>query len=100
MRQQSCLARFLASAAVTAILAVGLGGCQTAGMPDITGSVGAKAEARPDADPRRTTEAYGERYRANPKDADPALRHRQSLPAPRQRAQAPALLEPATTPPP
>ena len=37
MRQQSSLARLLASAAVTAILAAGLGGCQT--MSDITGSL-------------------------------------------------------------
>jgi Flp pilus assembly protein TadD len=96
MRQPSCLARYLASVAVAAILAVGLGGCQTAGMPDITGSVGAKAEARPDADPRRTTEAYGERYRANPKDADAALRYGQSLRATGQRAQAVAVLEQAT----
>jgi Flp pilus assembly protein TadD len=96
MRQQSCLARFLASAAVTAILALGLGGCQTAGMPDITGSIGARAEAQPDADPRRATEAYGERYRANPKDADAALRYGQALRATGQRSQAVAVLEQAT----
>ena len=52
MRQQSSLARLLASAAVTAMLAAGLGGCQT--MADITGSItSSKAEASPDADPRR-----------------------------------------------
>jgi Flp pilus assembly protein TadD len=96
MRQQSCLARFLASAAVTAILAMGLGGCQTAGVPDITGSLGVKAEAQPDADPRRATEAYGERYRANPKDADAALRYGQALRATGQRSQAVAVLEQAT----
>jgi Flp pilus assembly protein TadD len=96
MRQQSCLARFLASAAVTTILAVGLGGCQTAGMPDITGSVGSKAEAQPDADPRRTAEALGERYRANPKDADAALRYGQALRTTGQRSQAVAVLEQAT----
>jgi Flp pilus assembly protein TadD len=96
MRQQSCLARLFASAAVTAILAVGLGGCQTAGMPDITGSLGAKAEAQPDADPRRATEALGERYRANPKDADAALRYGQALRATGQRSQAVAVLEQAT----
>jgi Flp pilus assembly protein TadD len=95
MRQQSCLARFLASAAVAAILAGGLGGCQTAGMPDITGSIGSRAEA-PDADPRRLTEAYGERYRANPKDADAALRYGQALRATGQRSQAVAVLEQAT----
>jgi Flp pilus assembly protein TadD len=95
MRQQSCLARFLASAAVTAILTVGLGGCQTAGMSDVTGSLGSKAEAQPDADPRRTTEVYGDRYRANPKDADAALRYGQALRVTGQRAQAVAVLEQA-----
>ena len=96
MRQQSCLARFLASAAVTVILAAGLGGCQTTGLSDITGSLGSKAEAQPDADPRGTTEALGERYRANPKDADAALRYGQALRAAGQRSQAVAVLEQAT----
>jgi Flp pilus assembly protein TadD len=96
MRQQSCLARFFASAAVTAVLTAGLGGCQTAGMPDITGSVGARAEAPPDNNPRRAADVYGERYRANPKDADAALRYGQALRATGQRAQAVAVLEQAT----
>src|SRR6266849_4748116 len=94
MRQQSSLARLLASAAVAAILAVGLGGCQT--MSDITGSVTSKAEASPDADPRRAVDVYGERYRANPKDADAALAYGQALRATGQRAQAVAVLEQAT----
>jgi Flp pilus assembly protein TadD len=96
MRQPSCLARFLASAAVTVMLAAGLGGCQTAGMSDITGSLGSKAEARPDADPRRATEELAERYRANPKDPDAALRYGQALRATGQRSQAVAVLEQAT----
>ena len=96
MRQPSSLARLLASAAVTAILAASLGGCQT--MSDITGSISSKAEASPapDADPRRAVEAYGERYRANPKDADAALRYGQALRATGQRAQAVAVFEQAT----
>jgi Flp pilus assembly protein TadD len=95
MRQPSSLARLLASAAVTAVLAAGLGGCQT--MADITGSITpSKAEAGPDADPRRAAEVYGERYRANPKDADAALRYGQALRATGQRAQAAAVLEQAT----
>ena len=96
MRQQSCLARLLASAVVTAVLAVGLGGCQTAGIPDFTGSLTPKAEAQSDADPRRATEVYGERYRADPKDADAALRYGQALRATGQRTQAVAVLEQAT----
>ena len=94
MRQHSSVARFLASAAVTAILAAGLGGCQT--MSDITGSITSKAEPGPDADPRRGVEVYGERYRANPKDADAALAYGQALRATGQRAQAAAMLEQAT----
>src|SRR4051812_43595348 len=96
MRLQSSLVRLLASAAVTAILVAGLGGCQT--MSDITGSVTSKAEASPssNADPRRAVDLYGERYRANPKDPDAALSYGQALRATGQRAQAAAVLERAT----
>src|SRR6266481_4026612 len=96
MRQQSSLARLLASAAVTAMLAAGLGGCQT--MSDITGSLTSKAETSPspDTDPRRAAELYGERYRANPKDPDAALAYGQALRATGQRTQAVAVLEQAT----
>src|SRR4051812_36086991 len=95
MRQQSSLARLLGSAAAAAVLAVGLGGCQT--MSDITGSItSSRAEASPEADPRRAAEVYGERYRANPKDADAALRYGQALRSTGQRAQAVAVLEQAS----
>src|SRR3954449_13580305 len=91
------LARFLSSAAVTAVLAAGLGGCQT--MSDITGSLtsssSSRAQAVPD-DPQRAVEVYGERYRANPKDAEAALGYGQALRATGQRAQAAAVLEQAT----
>jgi len=67
-------------------------------MSDITGSIGSKAEAAPapDADPRRAVDAYGERYRANPRDADAALRYGQALRATGQCAQAVAVFEQAT----
>ena len=98
MRRQSSLvrpgfARLLASAAVTALLAASLGGCQT--MADVTGALTSKAEAAP-VDPRRAVDVYGERYRANPKDADAALAYGQALRASGQRAQAAAVLEQAT----
>jgi Flp pilus assembly protein TadD len=104
MRRQfndaGCLAgpisRFLCSAAVTAILAAGLGGCQT--MSDITGSLtssSSRAQAEPE-NPQRAVEVYGERYRANPKDADAALAYGQALRSTGQRAQAAAVLEQAT----
>jgi Flp pilus assembly protein TadD len=91
------LARFLSSAAVAAILAAGLGGCQT--MSDVTGALTQKSSAAAPAipdDPRRAVEVYGERYRANPKDAEAALAYGQALRASGQRAQAAAVLEQAT----
>src|SRR5271169_1662006 len=94
MRQQSSLARLLASAALTAILAAGLGGCQT--MSDITGSISPKAESSPDSDPHRAAEIHGERYRADPKNAEAALAYGQALRASGQRSQAAAVLEQAT----
>src|SRR5271169_6026019 len=94
MRQQSSLARLLASAALTAILAAGLGGCQT--MSDITGSISPKAESSSDADPRNAVEIQGERYHADPKNAEAALAYGQALRASGQRSQAAAVLEQAT----
>lgn len=94
MRQQFSPARLLASAALTAVLAAGLAGCQT--MSDITGSITTRTEPAPDAtDPRQAVEVYGERYRANPKDAGMALAYGQALRANGQRAQAAAVLEQA-----
>ncbi|WP_213773390.1 tetratricopeptide repeat protein [Bradyrhizobium sp. dw_78] len=92
MRRQSSVARYLTSAAVAAVFAAGLGGCQT--MSDITGSLTSKADT--DSDPRRMTEMAGERYRANPKDADAALAYGQALRTSGQRSQAAAVLEQAT----
>ncbi len=90
----SGLARLLASAAVIAAVSASLGGCQT--MSDVTGSIAGKSEPAPEADPHRAAEVYGERYRANPKDADAALAYGQALRANGQRAQAAAMLEQAT----
>lgn len=86
-------ARLVASAAVTALVAVTLGGCQT--MSDITGALAAKPAVSPTADPQRATEVDGDRYRANPKDVDAALAYGQALRANGQRAQAAAVLEQA-----
>ena len=95
MRRPSRLARFLASAAVTAMLAAGLGGCQT--MGDVAGALTSKGtDPNFDTDPRRAAEVYGERYRANPKDADAALRYGHALRATGQRVQAAAMLEQAS----
>src|SRR6202041_1824037 len=47
-------------------------------------------------DPRRAVDVYGERYRADPKNADVALAYGQALRATGQRSQAAAVLEQAT----
>jgi Flp pilus assembly protein TadD len=99
MRQKllhpSRLARLLACTS-TLILALGLGSCQTSGLSDITGSIDEKADTASTSDPRRDVDLYQERYRANPKDADAALRYGKALRATGQRSQAVAVLEQAT----
>ncbi|KRR18543.1 hypothetical protein CQ14_24390 [Bradyrhizobium lablabi] len=89
------VARHLACASIL-VLALGLGGCQTSGLADITGSIGEKADTGPAIDPRRDIETYQERYRANPKDADAALKYGKALRATGQRSQAVAVLEQAS----
>jgi Flp pilus assembly protein TadD len=65
-------------------------------MSDITGSLATRTEPSPQADPQRAAEIYGDRYRANPRDANAALAYGQALRANGQRAQAVAVLEQAT----
>lgn len=97
MRISRAFHRHLGSAAVAALLAVGLGGCQTAQSPDITGSLSPRAEAGSVGQLTSTElEALGERYRANPKNADAALQYGTSLRLNGQRQQAVAVLEQAT----
>jgi Flp pilus assembly protein TadD len=99
MRQKlphpSRAARLLACTS-TLILTLGLGSCQTSGLSDITGSIDEKADTAAAGDPRRDVDLYQERYRANPKDADAALRYGKALRATGQRSQAVAVLEQAT----
>src|SRR6267378_880017 len=89
-------ARLLASTASSSILALGLCSCQTAGMSDITGSLGEKTEASRAAEPRREAGFYRDRFQANPKDADAALQYGKALRVAGQRSQAVAMLEQAT----
>src|SRR5215831_6187988 len=81
--------------AACVILAVGLSGCGTSGPSDITGSLGEKAEART-ADPRRDLDTYRERFKANPKDIDAALKYGKALRSTGQKSQAVAVLEQAS----
>jgi Flp pilus assembly protein TadD len=101
MRDKPTIARFLMSAATSVILAAALAGCQTtARAPDVTGSIGGSAGSRADVSPdvaaHSPIDVLGDRYRANPKDADAALKYGQALRANGQYAQAAAVLEAAT----
>ncbi|QPF81733.1 tetratricopeptide repeat protein [Bradyrhizobium genosp. L] len=86
----------LAGSLSAAILLIGLSACQTSGPSDITGSLGDTVEqGEAPVDPRRDIETYHERLRANPKDADAALKYARALRATGQRAQAVAVMEQA-----
>ena len=80
---------------IVVLTAAALGGCKTIGGSDTTGSISAAPQQRTDADWRRESEALGERFRANPRDPDVAIRFAQALRATGQRAQAAAVLETA-----
>ena len=93
-RRLGSLAAFLSSAT----LAISLGGCQTTALSDasdVTGALGAKAEASQSSDPRRDLNAYRDRYRANPKDPAAALQYGTALRLTGERSQAVAVLEQA-----
>ena len=64
-------------------------------MSDVTGSIAAKRRARRIAIRSAARKPIGERYRANPKDADAAIAYGQALRGNGQRAQAAAVLEQA-----
>jgi Flp pilus assembly protein TadD len=86
------LARLRAVTALSAVLLLGLCGCQTDGLSDITGSLGDKAEK---TSPAKSLEFYRDRYRSNPNDIDAALKYAKALRASGQRSQAVAMLEQA-----
>src|SRR6266511_2022611 len=88
--------RLLASVALAAVLAFLTAGCKTTQPMDTTGSFGIAAAPRNDADWRRSAEAWGERYRANPSDPEAAVNYAQALRGMGQRAQAAAVLEQAS----
>jgi len=81
--------------ALAALLSGALAGCKTTGSSDTTGSISSPAAQRSEADWRRDSEALSARFRANPRDAETAIRYAQALRATGQRAQAAAVLETA-----
>lgn len=85
-------ARLLASAALVAIL-LGAAGCSTNSSTDTTGSIASAPAPRSEAEWRREMDVAGQRYRANPRDPEAAIRYAQALRAIGQRAQAAAVLE-------
>jgi Flp pilus assembly protein TadD len=94
-RPNAAKARLIASAAVAALIAFGAAGCKTTGSADTTGSIGAGG-ARTEADWRREADVYGERYRANNRDPETAIRYARALRGVGQRSQAAAVLEQAS----
>src|SRR5215210_2474294 len=79
-------------ATVTLVLGA-LAGCKTTSLTDTTGSISSNAAQRSEADWRREGDGLGEKFRANPRDADNAIRYAQALRATGQRSQAAAVLE-------
>ena len=74
------VARSAASPSVALVaLAAALAGCKTIGSTDTTGSISRRPAPRSEAEWRREAEALGERFRANPRDADVAIRYAQAL---------------------
>ena len=85
--------RPFAAAALLALLAGALAGCKTTGSTETTDSI--YPASRSEADWRRDSEALAEKFRANPRDPDNAVRYAQALRATGQRTQAAAVLETA-----
>ena len=81
---------------LVALAALALGGCKTLSTADTTGSIGpATSTPRGEDEWRREAEALGEKFRANPKDPEVAIRYSRALRGSGQRVQAAAVLEQA-----
>jgi Flp pilus assembly protein TadD len=68
-------------------------GCQTTRTAETTGSIAAPSASRTEAEWRRDVDAWGERYRKDPKSAEAAVNYAQALRSTGQREQAVAVLE-------
>jgi Flp pilus assembly protein TadD len=93
-KRRDCL-RCFAPVALAAGLALTLLGCTTTQSTEPTGALGTAAAAGGGADGRRSADAWGERYRANPGDPDAAIHYARALRKNGQRPQAVAVLEQA-----
>jgi Flp pilus assembly protein TadD len=90
---RSCF-RMAGTAALAALIAGALAGCKTTGSADTTGSIPGPAQ-RTETEWRGEAQTLGEKFRADPRNADVAIRYAQALRATGQRAQAAAVLETA-----
>jgi Flp pilus assembly protein TadD len=86
--------RLLASAALAGVLALSVAGCKTTRSTEATGSI-ERGAPRSDSQWRSESQAWGERYRSDPRNAEAAVRYARALRALDQRAQAAAVLEQA-----
>ncbi len=81
--------------ATLALIALALSGCKTTGSVDTTGSISSAPVARSETEWRGDAQALGEKFRADPRDSETAIRYARALRATGQRAQAAAVLETA-----
>jgi Flp pilus assembly protein TadD len=88
--------RLLGSVALVATIAAATGGCKTVQPPEPPGSLAMASAEGADGEWRRTSEAWAERYRANPNDPVMAINYAQTLRGLGQRSQAVAVLEQAS----
>src|SRR6185437_5773636 len=77
----------LATAVMAAVVVLSVAGCKTTG-PETTGSIGAQGTPTSETDWHRLRDYWGQRYHANPGDADAAIAYARALRAMEQRAQA------------
>ena len=90
------LMRRFAPVALAAVLSITATACQTTSPTETTGSFAMASPPPGEADWRRSADAWGERYRANPNDPEAAINYAQALRGNGQRAQAVAVLEQAS----
>src|SRR5262249_21318231 len=88
--------RLLASLSLAMMVAGLSAGCQTTQTPHPTGSTPLPTKPATEADSRRDIEVFGERYRANNRDLEAAIRYATALRGIGQRNQAAAVLEQAS----
>ena len=88
--------RVLASLSLALMVAALGAGCKTTQSTDTTGSIALPTKPASEADYRRDIEVFGERYRANNRDVEAAIRYAMALRGIGQRTQAAAVLEQAS----